>query len=143
MAIDRVVPSERNNTYTPTEVSRKSMEELFDTAFNEDQKKVLLSMFTEEGGSDSGGGVPALYELTAEQQGDGMLFTLYASYNDIVSSNGGVAHINLGVDVYTPLMAWAGSNGSYRASVNLDGTQLNLDSENADANLTYFQNGQS
>ena len=49
MAIDRIVPSERNNTYTPPEVSRRTVEELFNTAFNDDQKKALLAMFS--GGS--------------------------------------------------------------------------------------------
>lgn len=41
MAIDRTVPSERNNTYDPSDVSRKTNEDLFETAFNSDQQQVL------------------------------------------------------------------------------------------------------
>ncbi len=52
MAIDRTVPSERNNTYDPSDVSRKTNEDLFETAFNSDQKTALLSKFSEGGSGD-------------------------------------------------------------------------------------------
>lgn len=56
MAIDRVIPSERNNTYTPPEVSRRTAEELFEIAFNEDQKKALRGMDIDGGGTGGKGG---------------------------------------------------------------------------------------
>lgn len=55
------VPTGRDNTYDKTEVHRKSIEELFETSFNEDQKKALLGMdIGGGGGSGSGTGGEAL-----------------------------------------------------------------------------------
>ena len=47
MAIGRTVPSERNNTYAPSAVSRKTAEELFETAFNSDQQQVLNNIIVD------------------------------------------------------------------------------------------------
>lgn len=47
MAIDRTVPSERNNTYDPSDVSRKTNEDLFETAFNSDQQRVLNNIIAD------------------------------------------------------------------------------------------------
>lgn len=55
------VPTGRDNTYDKTEVHRKSIEELFETSFNENQKKALLGMdIGGGGGSGSGTGGKAL-----------------------------------------------------------------------------------
>ena len=47
------VPTGRDNTYDKTEVHRKSIEELFESSFNADQKKALLGM--DIGGGGGGG----------------------------------------------------------------------------------------
>ena len=69
MVTDRTVPSERNNTYDPSDVSRKTNEDLFETAFNSDQKTALLSKFA-EGGSGGGGVTPSIIKI-AEAMGGG------------------------------------------------------------------------
>lgn len=50
MATERPVPSERNDTFSPTDVRRKTFEELRDTAFNADQIKVLEEWISGGGG---------------------------------------------------------------------------------------------
>ncbi len=47
------VPTGRDNTYDKTEVRRKSIEELFETSFNADQKKALLGMDIGGGGGST------------------------------------------------------------------------------------------
>ena len=41
------IPTGRDNTYSPNEVHRKSFNEAFLTAFNEDQSKVLITLLSE------------------------------------------------------------------------------------------------
>lgn len=53
------VPTGRDNTYTPDEIHRKDNDELFETAFNKDQKK---SLDNEYGGSE-------LPEVTSDDDG--------------------------------------------------------------------------
>lgn len=53
MATERPVPSERNDTFSPTDVRRKTFEELRDTAFNADQIKVLEEWISGGGGGGS------------------------------------------------------------------------------------------
>ena len=87
----------------------------------------------------SGSGGSAVYELTVEEQGGGMLFTLHASYNDIIASNGGVAHTSIGGgNMYIPFLGWSDGDG-YLVAVNFDGLKLDLESDNADTNLTYYK----
>lgn len=48
------VPTGRDNTYDKTEVRRKTLEELYETSFSDDQRRVLDSMFSEGGGGHDG-----------------------------------------------------------------------------------------
>lgn len=112
MATDRTVPSERNNTYTPSEVSRRTAEELFEIAFNEDQKKVLLPLLS--GDEDT----PAIPAPAASDNGkvlgvDGGEYKLVDGANvevvELGTVNGGGASYARTDNVQSELYTFAGS----------------------------------
>lgn len=87
-----IIPNGRDDTYDTSEVSRKSIEQMFDTAFNADQKKVLLAMFSQDGsggGGDSGGsGCDCGFECTETR-------TLLTEENVTTVQDGDFAYVDL------------------------------------------------
>ena len=90
------------------------------------------------------GGGTAVYELTRDTTTG--CYTLGASYNDLVASGGGVAHLSMGStgDAYLNIAAYAHKGNTYMAvAVSPDIgyedepiTQLVLSASSADANFT-------
>lgn len=100
------VPTGRDNTYDKTEVRRKSIEELFETSFNADQKKALLGM--DIGGGGGGGG----YTFdTTPTQGSNNPVTSNGIYEAIAAISGdeesNIPKLDVpysGADAVTPLI---------------------------------------
>ena len=98
----------------------------------------------EQGLANVGGGGTAVYELTRDTTTG--CYTLGASYNDLVASGGGVAHLSMGStgDAYLNIAAYAHKGNTYMAvAVSPDIgyedepiTQLVLSASSADANFT-------
>lgn len=91
----------------------------------------------------SEGGDTAVYELTRDTTTG--CYTLGASYNDLVASGGGVAHLSMGSmgDAYLNIAAYSHTGNTYMAIVvspvgyeDEPIAQLVLSASSADANFT-------
>ena len=89
----------------------------------------------EDGIANSGGG-GAVYRMTVERT-DVATATLEASFNDLVASNGGVAHYSEnGIEFYATVNVWgvtqlAGEVAYYAMVTFVDGSTATLNANNA------------
>lgn len=121
------VPNYRDDTYNKDEVHRKTSEELYDTAFNEDQQKVLDNF------EPSGGG--SLPDVTSDDNGD-ILTVIDGEWG---KAEPGFKCVEARTVVLNETVTTVASTGGYNAPINpsqpitgdsifvtLDGTEYEL-----------------
>ena len=77
------IPTTRDNTYDASEVHRKSSNELYETAFNDDQKTALPSKFSQ--GGSGGGGYDAVIVLSVDEEEQPIITIESGSFSDFYS----------------------------------------------------------
>lgn len=93
-----VIPNGRDNTYDPTEVSRRTVDELYQNSFNDDQRTALEAKFS-GGGSGCECNIPT---PTVEDAGKSIVVNDEGQYA-LASASGGTALVVEYVSVETPL----------------------------------------